>query len=82
MTTNQTITEHDEGKRVVDADGETVGVIASVKNSTAYVDPDPGIADTIMSKLGWNSVEDEDYPLRRSRIEAITEDEVRLKREL
>ncbi|EJN60953.1 bacterio-opsin activator domain-containing protein [Halogranum rubrum] len=37
------VTEDDEGKRVVDSHGETVGMVSEVKNGTAYVDPDPGI---------------------------------------
>lgn len=76
----RSITEHDEGKRVVD--GEIVGIVSAVRNGTAYVDPDPGITGTIRSKLGWESVDDEDYPLRHTRIDAVTDDEIRLTRNL
>jgi hypothetical protein len=48
----QTITEKDEGKRVIDSDGNEIGLVSGVRGGTAYVDPDPGIGDTILSKLG------------------------------
>lgn len=35
-----TIDESDEGKTVVNADGETVGTVVDVDNNTANVDPD------------------------------------------
>ena len=78
----RTLTDDDEGKKVVSADGDEIGIVTDVRNDTAYVDPDPGITDTVMSKLGWKSAGEEDYPLENSRIDAITDDEVRLERNL
>ena len=77
-----TVSESDEGKEVVNAHGDIIGIVSGVRRGTAYVDPDPGITDEIMSKLGWNSTDDEDYPLEQSRVDVITDDEVRLKRDL
>lgn len=79
--TRTTVTEEDEGKRVVDASGDRIGIISGVKSGTAYVDPDPGIAGTIKAKLGWEDIDEDDYPLREDRIDAITDDEIRLKQE-
>lgn len=72
------ITDDDVGKTVVDSHGEEIGMIAEVKSGTAYVDADPGLADTIRSKLGWSEADGEDYPLGNDRIYSVTEDEVRL----
>lgn len=72
------ITDDDEGKRVVSATGEKMGRISNVEGGKAYVDPDPGIADTIRSKLGWGEEEQDDYQLHADRIHTITDDEVRL----
>lgn len=80
MAQNVTFTDSDEGKRVVDADGDEVGMISGVRGSTAYVDPDPGLGENIKSTLGWTDVGEEDYPLDESRVETVTDDEVRLKR--
>ena len=75
-----TFTGDDEGKRVVNADGDEVGVIQEVRGGDAYVDPDPGMADTIKSKLGWGDADEETYQLDDSNVESITDDEVRLQR--
>ncbi|WP_380675101.1 PRC-barrel domain containing protein [Salinigranum sp. GCM10025319] len=76
------VTEDDEGKRVVDSHGDTVGMVSEIKNGTAYVDPDPGITDKIRSKLGWGDADKDHYPLKASRIDMVTDDEIRLKSNL
>jgi hypothetical protein len=70
--------DDDEGKTVVNADGEEVGIITTVEHGTAHVDPDPGITDKIMSTLGWSDQDEDTYPLQEESVEAITDDEVRL----
>lgn len=69
------ISEDDEGKRVVNFRGKKVGMVSDVRNGAAYVDPDPGITDSIRSKLGWVDADEDDYRLKSSRIEKITDDE-------
>ena len=78
---DQNISEHDEGKRVVDHEGNEIGMITNVRGGTAYVDPDPGVTKTVMSKLGWEDADQEDYPLDETRIDTITDDEIRLERD-
>ncbi|MFC4359865.1 PRC-barrel domain containing protein [Halobium salinum] len=78
MAVGITFSEKDEGKKVVDASGDTVGRVIEVRHGTAYVDPDPNIAETIMSKLGWADADEDDYPLQKSTVAEITDDEVRL----
>jgi len=78
----QTVTEEDQGKTVVNSDGEKVGVVTGVRGGTAYVNPDPGLTDAIKSKLGWEDVDADDYPLKQDRIEQIDDDEIRLTRDL
>ncbi|MFC6725890.1 PRC-barrel domain containing protein [Halobium palmae] len=70
--------DSDEGKEVVDADGDTVGRVVSVEHGTAHVDPDPGITETVMSKLGWGDSDEETYILQEANVAEITDDEVRL----
>jgi len=62
------VTDDDEGKAVVDSHGEKIGMITEVKSGTAYVNADPGLADTIRSKLGWSDADQDDYPLEKDRI--------------
>lgn len=73
------ITDDDQGKRVVDASGNDIGMVTEVKSGTAYVNADPGLTDKIRSKLGWNEADhDEDYPLKQDRVDTVTDDEIRL----
>lgn len=76
MTHN--LSEEDEGKNIVDSNGETIGMVSSVESGTAYVDPDPDLTDSIKSKLGWGDVDQEDYKLQDSQIDTVTDDEIRL----
>ena len=76
-----TIDESAEGKKVVHGD-DTVGRVVEVRHGTAYVDPDPGITDTVMSKLGWGDADEDTYPLQEETIEDVTDDEIRLRSSL
>ncbi|WP_128476691.1 PRC-barrel domain containing protein [Halorussus pelagicus] len=73
--------DSDEGKPVTMGD-EKVGMIAEVEHGTAYVDPDAGITDRIKATLDWGDRDEDTYPLDESRVDAITDDEVRLRSEM
>jgi hypothetical protein len=73
------VTDDDQGKSVVDSTGRKIGMVTEVKSGTAYVNPDPGITDSIRSKLGWGDADEDDYALEENRIHTVTDDEVRLK---
>ena len=73
-------TQDDEGKAVVNAEGEQIGIVQDVEHGTAHVDPDPGMTDTIKSKLGWGDTDEETYALDDTNVESITDDEIRLER--
>lgn len=70
--------DDDEGKKVKHGD-DTVGRIVEVDHGTAYVDPDPGLTDTIRSKLGWADRDDENtYPLQEAAVESVDDDAIYL----
>lgn len=73
------VTDEDQGKRVVDSGGRKIGMVTDVKSGTAYVNADPGLTDTIRSKLGWGDADKDDYALEKNRIDTVTDDEIRLK---
>jgi hypothetical protein len=79
MSTRTEITEDDEGKTVVGPDGEQVGRITTVEHGTAHVDPDPGITETVKSKLGWGETDEETYPLQEASVDSVTDDEIQLR---
>lgn len=72
------ITEEDEGKPVVGAEGQELGMVEEVRGNTAYINPEPGLVDRIRSKLGWGEADEEDYTIDEKSIDQITDDEVRL----
>ncbi|WP_255169297.1 PRC-barrel domain containing protein [Natrononativus amylolyticus] len=72
-------TDDDEGKPVVNANGERIGMIEAVEGGMVHVDPDPGVTDTIKSKLGWGDADEETYTLEEENVESITDDEVQLR---
>ncbi|WP_418285267.1 PRC-barrel domain containing protein [Halorubrum sp. DTA46] len=80
MDDTVTLTENDEGKNVVNASGDAVGRVTSVEHGTAHVDPDPGLTDTIRSKLGWGDADEDSYQLDTESIETVSDDEIRLNR--
>lgn len=75
-----TLTEDDEGKRVVTTDGDEVGIVAEVRGGSAYVEPDPGMFDTIKAKLDWGDAGEDTYPVGTDDIAEVTDNEVRLRR--
>lgn len=73
------VADDDEGKAVVDSSGRKIGMVTEVRSGTAYVDADPGLNDSVRSKLGWGHASEDDYALEENRIATITDDEIRLK---
>lgn len=80
MQDDHTLTEADEGKEVVNSDGDMIGRVVKVEHGKAHVDPDPGLTDTIRSKLGWGDDDQDDYVLNTSSIERVSDDEIHLSR--
>ncbi|WP_435098139.1 PRC-barrel domain containing protein [Halorubrum sp. N11] len=80
MVDKITLTADDEGKNVVNADGDSIGRVISVEHGMAHVDPDPGLTDTIRSKLGWGDADEDNYQLDPASIETVSDDEIHLTR--
>lgn len=73
------VTDDDQGKAVVNTNGEKIGMVTEIKSGTAYVNADPSLTDTIRSKLGWSDADQDDYVLDEDHIDTVTDDEIRLK---
>lgn len=76
------VTEDEEGKTVVAADGERIGRVEQVRNGTARVDVDAEVAHSIKSAMAWDDQDQDTFKLQDSAIERITDDELRLADEL
>lgn len=51
-----------------------------MEHGNAYVDPDPGLTDTIRSKLGWGEADQDNYQLDAASIESVSDNEIYLSR--
>ena len=78
MSDGAILSDSDEGKKVVNASNENIGRVVEVRGSTAHVDPDPGLTDTVKSKLGWGESDEGTYRLQASHVDTVTDDEIRL----
>ncbi|ELY55765.1 hypothetical protein [Natronolimnohabitans innermongolicus] len=80
----QEITIDEAGKRVIDSDGNEIGVVVDVDTDedTAYVDPDQEqLAGELKTRLGWGSDAQSKYPLRNDAISTVTENAIQLRNE-
>lgn len=80
MQQNVTLTEDDEGKRVMNDAGDEIGRVLEVKSGVAHVEPDPGLGDAVLSNLGWASQDEDTYELDSDSIGSVTEHVIRLSR--
>lgn len=80
MESNETITQEDEGKNVVNSNGDQIGRVVNVEHGKAHVDPDPGLTDTVRSKMGWGDDDEEDYQLDASSVDTVSDSEIHLDR--
>lgn len=72
----------DEGKRVMTADGDVVGTVEEASENTARVRPAENLSRSIRRRLGWSEEDEESFELDHSKVEQISGDEIRLKRDL
>ncbi len=74
------ITAEDEGKPVVDARDDQIGVVAEVEGDTAWIEFDPGLTDEVKSRLGFGDASGQDTdPIDEEQIDAVGDDKVILK---
>ncbi|ELY52391.1 hypothetical protein C492_19704, partial [Natronococcus jeotgali DSM 18795] len=75
------LTEDDVGKPVETADGERVGVVASVEGPTAEIDRDSDALEALRGALGQNvDAEDETVSFGEDDVGGIADGTVRLER--
>jgi len=57
-----TLSSDDEGKFLVDAEDEQIGIVTEVDTAAnvAYVDPDPGIGEAWLQGFGYGDADEDD----------------------
>jgi hypothetical protein len=76
------LTEEDEGKFLMDAEGEQIGIVTDVTDGVAYVEPDPDIAEAWVQSLGFGDADEDDLEVHGDAVETVTEGELRLRGDL
>ncbi|AEH35328.1 hypothetical protein [Halopiger xanaduensis] len=76
-----TFTEDDVGKTVEDSGGTKIGVVSSVEDDAALVEPDHDALESIKARPGWNLNTDETVPIEPDSVGVITGEVVRLEGE-
>ena len=74
-----TLTEGDEGKILVDTNGEDIGIVTAVDNRRALVDPEPGFVEGLLAAFGRTDEDSDDIELPHDAVETVTDREVRLR---
>ncbi len=72
------LTEDEQGKTVVEADGTEVGVVADVRHGTAHVEAEPSVVEKLKTELGAGGSDENTYALSEEAVENVEEDTVML----
>lgn len=76
----KSITQADEGKPVVDARDDKIGVVAEVEDDTAWIEFNPDTTNEIKSRLGFGDTSDQNTnPIPEEQIDAVGDDKIILK---
>jgi len=76
---DETLTEADEGKRVVGPEGELLGTVDKVDQGVAHVDPDGDAPEAIRERLDRGN--QDDYTFQETAVAESTDDEIVLRGE-
>lgn len=70
----------DEGKFLMDAEGEEIGVVTEVnpEEQIAYVEPDPSIGEALVQGLGYGDADEDDIEVSAETVATVTDTEVRV----
>jgi hypothetical protein len=71
-----TLTDDEVGKKVIDAEGKELGLVAQVDGNSASVDPNPSAAEHLLAKLGVEGEDEEDYHVTEEMIDRVGDDEI------
>jgi hypothetical protein len=74
----------DEGKFLMDVEGEEIGVVTGVdaEEQVAYVEPDPGVGEAVLQGFGFGEVDEDDIEVPAESVATITDTEMRVSTDL
>jgi hypothetical protein len=74
----------DEGKFLMDVEGEEIGVVTGVdaEEQVAYVEPDPSVGEAVLQGFGFGEVDENDIEVPAESVATITDTEMRVSTDL
>ncbi|MFC6974223.1 hypothetical protein ACFQL1_05355 [Halomicroarcula sp. GCM10025709] len=74
----------DEGKFLMDNEGEQIGIVTEVDpdEQIAYVEPEPDVAEAIVQGLGFGDADADDIEVPAESVATVTDSEIRVPRDL
>ncbi len=74
----------DEGKFLMDVEGEQIGVVTEVDvdSQAAFVEPDPGVAEAVLQGFGFGVADEDDITVPAEAVATITDSELRVAEDL
>jgi hypothetical protein len=78
------LSTEDEGKYLMDAEGEQIGIVTQVDTgeNVAYVEPDPDIAEAVVQGFGFGDADEDDIRVPGDSVDTVTDTELRVPRDL
>lgn len=77
-----TLSNEDEGKFLMNDEGEQLGIVTEVDDNVAYVDPDPNLGEAWIEAFGWGDADEDDLSVPGDMIGTVTDKELRVKTDL
>jgi len=74
----------DEGKVLIDVEGEEIGVVTEIDpdEQVAYVEPDPSVGEAVVQGLGFGDADDDDIEVPADSVATVTDSELRVDTDL
>ncbi|GCF14018.1 hypothetical protein Harman_19530 [Haloarcula mannanilytica] len=74
------LSTEDEGKFLMDAQGEQIGIVTEVdpEEQVAYIEPEPDLTEAWVQGLGFGDADEDDIEVAADSIETITDSELRV----
>lgn len=78
------LSTQDEGKVLIDIEGEEIGVVTEVDphEQVAFIDPEPSVANSVIQGLGFGDAGEDDIEVPANSVATITDTELRVARDL
>ena len=78
------LSTEDEGKYLMDIEGEQIGIVTEVDatEQVAFVEPEPGLAEAWLQSFGYGDSDEDDIRVPAASVETVTDTELRVARDL